>query len=78
MLVTLSGMVIDVKPVQSQKAPYPMLVTLSGMVIEISPLQTAKAHSPMLVTLPSSGNTLALHPATNVLLSVSIMQLPAL
>ncbi len=39
MLVTLSGMVIEVSPLQSEKALSPMLVTLSGMVIEVSPLQ---------------------------------------
>ena len=43
MLVTLSGMVIEVKPVQLEKAPLPMLVTLSGMVIEVKLLQPAKA-----------------------------------
>ena len=39
MLVTLSGMVIEVKPLQPEKAHSPMLVTLSGMVIEVKPLQ---------------------------------------
>ena len=43
MLVTLSGMVIEVKPLQPRKAPSPMLVTLSGMVIEVKPLQPEKA-----------------------------------
>ena len=33
MLVTLSGIVMDVKPVQPEKAESPMLVTLSGMVM---------------------------------------------
>jgi hypothetical protein len=32
MLVTLSGMVTLLRPVQAQKAPFPMLVTLAGMV----------------------------------------------
>ena len=31
MLVTLLGIVIEVKPVQPQKARFPMLVTLSGI-----------------------------------------------
>ena len=33
MLVTLLGIVIEAKPLQSRKAPVPMLVTLLGMVI---------------------------------------------
>ena len=37
MLVTLSGMVTDVKPVQSKKDSSPMLVTLSGMVTDVKP-----------------------------------------
>ena len=32
MLVTLSGIVMDVKPVQPQKAELPMLVTLLPMI----------------------------------------------
>ena len=40
MLVTLSGMVMEVKPVQYEKAYSPMLVTLSGMVTEVKPLQS--------------------------------------
>ena len=43
MLVTLSGMVIEVKPLQLLKAPYSMLVTLSGMVTEAKLLQPSKA-----------------------------------
>jgi hypothetical protein len=39
MLVTLSGMVIEVKPVQPEKAEAPILVTLSGIVIEVKPVQ---------------------------------------
>ena len=35
MLVTLSGIVIEVKPRQYEKAYLPMLVTLLGMVIEV-------------------------------------------
>ena len=43
MLSTLSGMAIEVKPLQPEKAELPMLVTLSGMVIEVKPLQPEKA-----------------------------------
>ena len=39
MLVTLSGMMMDVKPVQPEKAESPMLVTLSGMVTDVNPVQ---------------------------------------
>jgi hypothetical protein len=34
-LVTLLGMVTEVKEVQSSKAQYPILVTLLGMVTEV-------------------------------------------
>ena len=40
MLVTLSGMVTDVKLLQSSKAELPMLVTLSGMVMDVKLLQS--------------------------------------
>ena len=43
MLVTLSGMVIDVRPLQPEKAELLILVTLSGMVIDVRPLQPEKA-----------------------------------
>ena len=43
MLVTLSGIVMDVKLVQPEKAEFPMLVTLSGMVMDVNPLQLWKA-----------------------------------
>ena len=39
MLVTLSGMVMEVRYKQSWKAELPMLVTLSGMEMEVRPLQ---------------------------------------
>ena len=39
MLVTLLGMVIEVRPLHEANAPLPMLVTLLGIVIEVSPLQ---------------------------------------
>ena len=43
MLVTLSGIVMDVKPLQPEKAESPMLVTLSGMVTDVKPLHLQKA-----------------------------------
>ncbi len=43
MLVTLLGMVTEVKPVQLQKAWFSMLVTLLGMVTEVKLLQPSKA-----------------------------------
>ena len=51
MLVTLTGIVTLVKPLQPSKAPPPMLVTLFGIVILVKPLQPSKAKEPMLVTL---------------------------
>ena len=52
MLVTLSGMMIDIKPVQSEKVQSPILVTLSGMVIDVKPLQSEKAPLPNPVRTP--------------------------
>ena len=43
MLVTLLGMVMEVRLLQPEKAELPMLVTPSGMVIEVRPLQPEKA-----------------------------------
>ena len=43
MLVTLSGMLIDVNPLQSLNAYDPMLVTPSRMLMEVSPLQPENA-----------------------------------
>ena len=51
MLVTLSGIVTDVRPVQPEKAAYPTLVTLSGIVTDVRPVQPEKALFPILVTL---------------------------
>ena len=51
MLVTLSGMVMLVKPVQPEKAQSPMLVTLLPIVTLVNLVQPEKALSPMLVTL---------------------------
>ena len=49
MLVTLSGMVTDVKPLQPEKAPLSMLVTLSRIVMDVKPLQPSKAFCHMLI-----------------------------
>ena len=51
MLVTLLGMVIEVREEQALKAAFPMLVTLLGIVIEVREEQSRKVSSPMLVTL---------------------------
>jgi hypothetical protein len=51
---TLGGVaarqVIEVRPLQPEKAHIPMLVTLLGMVIEVRLLQPENAELPMLVT----------------------------
>ena len=51
MLVTLLGIVTEVKREQAEKAPFSMLVTLLGIVTEVKPGQPEKAYLPMLVTL---------------------------
>ena len=38
-LVTLSGIVTDVRPLQPSNAPIPMLVTPPGIITDIRPLQ---------------------------------------
>ncbi len=43
MLVTLSGMAILVRPLQTKNAQLPMLVTLSGMVMLVRLLQPENA-----------------------------------
>ena len=43
MLVTELGIVTEVRPLQPEKAPFPMLVTEFGMVTEVNPLQPMKA-----------------------------------
>ena len=43
MLVTLSGIVMDVKLVQPENAEPPMLVTLSGIVTAVKPVQPTNA-----------------------------------
>ena len=52
MLVTLLGIVTDVKPLQREKALLPMLVTLLGISIEVKPLQPEKAY-PAMDSIPS-------------------------
>ena len=63
MLVTLSGIIMLVSPVQLLNALPPIFVTLSGIVMFVSPVQPLNVPSLMLVTLPSSGITLFLQPA---------------
>ena len=72
-LVTLLGMVIEVKPEQSSKAQLPILVTLLGIVMEVRSVQSSKARKPILVTL--LGMVVFIHPYSSVLLDVSIIAL---
>ena len=44
-------MATEVKPLQPEKAQFPMLVTLLPIVTEVKPLQLRKVSFPMLVTL---------------------------
>ena len=78
MEVTLDGIVMLVRLLQSKNAPSPMEVTLLGIVMLVRLLQPENAPWPMEVTLPSVGITLFLQPATKVLLAVLIKQFPAL
>ena len=48
---------IDVKPLQPEKANSPILVTEFGMVIDVKLLQFSKARSPILVTVYSFPST---------------------
>ena len=43
MVVTLLGMEMEVRAVQSVKALLPMEVTLLGIIIEVKPIQNEKA-----------------------------------
>jgi hypothetical protein len=43
MLVTLLGMVMEVRHEQRENAPLPMLVTLFGIVMEVRPEQPENA-----------------------------------
>jgi len=51
MVVTLLGMVNEVRSEQQENAPFPMVVTLFGMVTESREVQDSNAKSPMDVTL---------------------------
>ena len=73
MLVTLSGMVIEVREEHREKAPPRMLVTLFGIVIKVRKEQPEKAPLPMTVTL--LGIIVFLQPAISVLVAVSIIAL---
>lgn len=46
-----SEMWTEARPLQPEKAQYPMLVTLLGMVTEVKPLQPRKVLAAILVTL---------------------------
>ena len=52
MLVTLLGIVTEVREEQPAKAAYPMLVTLLGIVIEVREVQLEKA-LPTICFMPS-------------------------
>ena len=73
MLVTLLGIVTEVRPEQPENALLPMLVTLLGIVTEVRPEQPENALLPMFVTL--FGIIVFLQPKTKVLVVVSIMAL---
>ena len=49
-MVTLLGMVTEVRPVQSRKAPTPIEVTLLGMVTEVRLVQPQKAYCLISIT----------------------------
>ena len=73
MLVTLLGIVTDVKPEQPEKALPPMVVTLLGIVTDVKPEQPEKALPPMVVTL--LGMVVLLQPAMRVLVLVTMIAL---
>lgn len=50
-VVTLLGMVTEVRELQSLKADRSIVVTLLGMVTEVNALQSSKAPFPIVVTL---------------------------
>jgi len=56
MLVTLSGKMMLVKPVQPENAEVPMVVKPSGITTSASPVQPLNAKLPMLVTFGGSVN----------------------
>ena len=76
MLVTLSGIEIEVRLVQSLKASFPMLVTLLGMDMETRLVQPPKAPFPIFIML--LGMIVVLQPVTNVLVLVSMIALQLL
>ena len=51
MLVTLLGIVTEVRPMHPKKALPPMPVTFSGIVIVVKEMHLSKAQAPMVVTL---------------------------
>ena len=51
MLVTLLGIVIEVREEHLEKAEDPILVTLLGIVTDVKPEQCPNASYPILVTL---------------------------
>ena len=59
MLVTLSGIVMLAKLLQSENALIPMLVTLPGIVMLVKLLQCSNVLFPMLMTLSGIGQTKA-------------------
>ena len=71
--VILSGITIELKEEQYQKAELPIEVTLSGITIELKELQPLKASSPIEVTL--SGIIVVAQPVIKVLVEVSIIAL---
>ena len=76
MLVTLLGIVMEIRPEQWEKTFSPIDVTLLGIVMEVRPEQWEKALFPIDVTL--LGIVVFLHPAINVLDDVSIIALQLL
>ena len=56
MLVTLAGIVIEVKLVAIENASSPMLITLSGIVMDVKPDAYWKALFPMLVNRDPASN----------------------
>ncbi len=72
MLVTLAGMVMDVR-LALLKAELPIVVTVLGIVMVAVKRQPAKAPAPIICTL--AGMVEFLQPCTSVLVFVSIMAL---
>ena len=50
MVFTLAGIVIDVKPVQPEKADSPIVFTPAGIVIDVKPVQPENIDGMMAVT----------------------------